>query len=457
MPRCGAMAAAQLIDAGAFDDRMRALGPFETTPHIAVAVSGGPDSLCLAVLTHQWTGANGGQTTGLIVDHGLRPESSDEAARVATQLRALGIDAHVLTWAGAKPRRNIQARARAARYHQLLTWCRTQGVLHLAVGHQALDQTETYLMRQRAGSGPDGLAGMAAVSEHQGVRVIRPLLPLAPERLRETLRAADVSWIDDPSNQDENYTRVGIRRELRAKPSLDALSAARRAAAARRHTAEHIVAEILADAVRLSALGYATLDWGAFRHLPPQTAQRCLARVLQCIGGLDYAPRTAQLEALLTHVLGDRAAEPRTLGGCLVVSRNEHDLIVCREPAAIAQEVQLEEGYDLVWDQRFRLRVRPNEPANRPLSVRRLDDAAWGMLRERFPAAAKALTDSGGPFGLPAPARSSLPMLCDLDGPCALPHLPNQLTRPPDEPHALLISFRPRVSLAGASFAVGGS
>ena len=201
------------IDDAEFARRMRALAPFETAPHIAVAVSGGPDSLCLAYLTQRWTADIGGRTTGLIVDHGLRDESHAEARAVERQLVALGMTAQVLRWTGDKPRRNIQAAARDARYALLLDWCRAWGVLHLGVAHHAADQAETLLMRRRAGSGEDGLAGMSPLSERDDARILRPFLDLTPDRLRATLCAAGLSWVDDPSNRDLRFTRTRLRRE----------------------------------------------------------------------------------------------------------------------------------------------------------------------------------------------------------------------------------------------------
>ena len=212
------VAAATPIYDAEFDRRMQAFAPFESAPEIAVAVSGGPDSLCLAFLIQRWSEGLGGRTVGLIVDHGLRDESHDEARAVAHQLRALGVSTQVLSWTGDKPQRNVQATARDARYALLLDWCRAHRVIHLALGHHAADQAETHLLRLRAGSGADGLAGMAPISERGGTRIIRPFLDLPPERLRATLTTAGLSWVDDPSNRDLRYARAQLRQEICGAP-----------------------------------------------------------------------------------------------------------------------------------------------------------------------------------------------------------------------------------------------
>ena len=178
------------LGAAEFAGLIEALGPFEQRPRLAVAVSGGPDSLCLCLLAAGWAAARGGAVSALIVDHGLRPEAAAEARQVAAWLRARRIDHHVLRWAGAKPATGIQAAAREARYRLLGDWCRAAGVLHLLLGHHLDDQAETVALRQARQSGAEGLAGMAAVRELAGLRLLRPFLTVPKTRLLATLEGA---------------------------------------------------------------------------------------------------------------------------------------------------------------------------------------------------------------------------------------------------------------------------
>src|SRR5438067_13710680 len=94
-------------------------------------------------------------------------------------MAARGIEHHVLAWSGPKPATGIQEAARAARYGLLAEWCRAQGCLHLPTAHHREDQAETYLIRERARSGLDGLVGMSARRELGGVRLVG-LLPAVP-------------------------------------------------------------------------------------------------------------------------------------------------------------------------------------------------------------------------------------------------------------------------------------
>jgi tRNA(Ile)-lysidine synthase len=147
---------------------MAPFAPFEARPVLAVAVSGGRDSLCLAVLAQEWAAARGGTTVGLIVDHGLRASSADEAAAAGRLLAGRGIESEILRWSGDKPRHGIQEQARAARYDLLTQACRRRSVLHLLVAHHLADQAETVAMRALRGSGPDGRCGPCSSCRDRG-------------------------------------------------------------------------------------------------------------------------------------------------------------------------------------------------------------------------------------------------------------------------------------------------
>ena len=197
-----------------FNQLIEPLGPWgpdrPQMPPIAVAVSGGADSLCLCLLASRWRS----NVIALIVDHGLRHNSAEEAKFVAQQLRDLSIPSKILTLEKLNPGSAIEERARIARYQALFSACCELGCVDLLLGHHAGDQAETVLMRIRAGSGEDGLAAMAQITELPEIRLVRPLLTIAPQRLRATLRKENISWVEDPSNQDQHIQRNRLRKEL---------------------------------------------------------------------------------------------------------------------------------------------------------------------------------------------------------------------------------------------------
>ncbi|HEY8289412.1 MAG TPA: tRNA lysidine(34) synthetase TilS, partial [Acetobacteraceae bacterium] len=331
---------------GVFDAAMARLGPFEPRPRLAAAVSGGADSMALAVLTDSWVGRQGGSLLAIIIDHGLRREAAAEAAVTRERLLARGIAVQVCRLDGLAHGPALAERARQARFAALTRTCRDAGILHLLLGHHAGDQAETVMMRVLRGSGSRGLAGMAALQESDQLRLLRPLLDVAPGRLRTFLYAAGLDWVEDPSNRDVAALRPRLRL-LRGDPSGEgegtrAVCAAARSAGLRRAADDGAVAAVLAARVVFRPDGVALLSPGPIRP-------DALAAVIQTIAGAPYPADPAAVAAL--------AARPRpaTIGGVrLMPARRLTDgMLVVREAAAMSGPVPAEPG--AVWDRRFRL------------------------------------------------------------------------------------------------------
>jgi tRNA(Ile)-lysidine synthase len=310
------------VSAAEFSKLIARLGPFEDRPHLAVAVSGGADSMALLRLAALWARARKGKITALTVDHRLRTESAAEARQVARWCRTLGVAHVVLSWEGVKPATGIQAAARAARYGLLEDWCVAHGVLHLLVAHHADDQAETTALRRERGSGEDGLAGMAAIVETRRIRILRPLLGVPKARLIATLIRARQGWIEDPSNRDPRFARARLRAAKAPRRVL--------AYAKRRNAREAQVAELLAGAW-VHPSGWAEADEAALAAAGPDLGRRALARLLQCVGGAEYPPATEKLEALWRAVTERRLSQARTLAFCRIQARKGR-LVIALEP-----------------------------------------------------------------------------------------------------------------------------
>lgn len=439
------MSAARPLDPADIDALMAPLGPFETSPAIAVAVSGGADSMALALLLHDWARRHGGRAVALTVDHGLRPQAGEEAARVGRWLAARGMAHHVLRWEGPKPAADVQAAARAARHRLLREWCAANGVLHLALAHHREDQAETLLLRLARGSGVEGLSAMAPVTEAREVRLLRPLLRVPRARLRATLRAEGQDWIEDPSNQHPGFSRSRLRALMPAL-AAEGMTAERLAATAgrlarARAALEADAAQALARGVRLHPAGFVRLDARLLAGLPPEVGLRMLARVLATVASADYPPRHERLERLHAALLagGGRA---RTLAGCVVVPGTDEHL-VCREPASVAPPVPVTAGEAAAWDGRFVAAV--TGPAGARGTLGALGEEGW----REIVAAAPALRRTPIPYR----ARLSLPALRDSAGVSAVAFLGYNR----GERGALAFSrpvFRPARPLGGAAFAL---
>ena len=432
---------------------MAPLGPFEPAPRIAVAVSGGPDSLALCLLADRWARARRGAVFGLTVDHGLRPESGAEATQVRRWLTGRGITHRTLRWPGARPVTGLQEQARAARLALLTGWCRRAGVLHLLLGHQREDQAETALQRLVRGSGIDGLAAMAPVRlalepAGGGVRLLRPLLPVSRDALIATLARWDQPWIDDPTNRDTRHARPRLATAL-ARLGAEGLSAERLAKAAERAAGDRsaldeLCTDLLAACTRPSPAGFVTIDLSVLRRAPSALAVRALGCVVTTVSGSAYPPRQERLERL-AHRLLDDGTKAATLGGCRVVPQRDGRVVVCREPSAASEVRPLVPGESALWDRRFVVSLGLSATAG-PYVVRRLGTDGLAQARAMARSSGMSLTTDG----IPAPARPSLPALFDLDGPLAAPHLGFRRTSRQYEVGAaeFSVSFRPARPLA---------
>lgn len=432
------------LGASEFSRLMAALGPFEERPVIAAAVSGGPDSMVLCHLADQWARERGGRVEALIVDHGLRPDATEESRRVAGWLTESAIGSRILTWDGAKPRSHIQATARAARYRLLLDWCGREGIAHLLLGHHRDDLAETLLMRLERGSGLDGLAAMAAIVETPGGRLLRPLLTVPAARLRATLAENRLPSVDDPSNRDRRYGRVRVRQMMPALAAqgVDADRLARTALAMGRgrRFMDDAVARFLAVAVTPHEAGFCWLDAAAYQAAPGEVARRALIRLLLHVGGGPYPPRSERL-GRLHRALADRTlGGGRTLAGCRLLPRRR-GVLVCREPGAVSGSVALRAGNSVIWDRRFRIRLQDGNTGT--YTVGCLGREAHGRRFEH---------------PVPAAARPSLPAIFDLDGVVAVPHLSFVRGRRGERTiEGFTADFRPAHALSPAGFAFAGA
>ena len=435
--------------AAAFTAAMETFAPFENAPRLAVAVSGGADSLSLCFLARDWTAARGGLVTALTVDHGLRPESAEEARQVAACMARHGIEHKVLSWLGEKPGTRLQEAARAARYRLMCGWCRDNAILHLLLGHHADDQAETVLYRLIRGSGLDGLTGMSAVADSAEVRLLRPLLGCRAADLRRFLRSYGEVWVDDPSNRDARFVRTHLRA---MGPSLEAaglgqpvlFAAAARMAAARTAMQASVVA-LLARCCRVHPMGFARLDRAVMAAAPVEIGAKALTRIVTMIGGSKRECAAEGARRMYERLFRAEDRTNASLGRCLLVG-DSPDVLVCRERRHLPPPRFLHADEEILWDGRFRLKaMRLKERVAGPWHVRALQQEDWRMIRAHSATLAQQ--------GTPTLVRSTLPVVCDEGGLVSAPHFAfvrDDLSAM----HAMVakVSWSPRNGVTGAGY-----
>lgn len=345
-----------------------------TEPAIGLAVSGGADSLALLLLAHRWVAglATPPRLHVYTVDHRLRPEAAGEAAMVMATARARQVPATTLAWTGDKPAAGLQEAARIARYRLIGQAMAADGVGVLLTAHHASDQAETVLMRMAHGSGIEGLRGMAATAEVEGVRVHRPLLHLDPADLRAVVDAAGLEPAEDPSNRDLSYERVRWRRMLPELAALGLDPASLGTFATRMAEADAAIAQMaagcFAEIVELDGFGAARIELAPLIGLSPAISTRLLGRVLNIVGGRQKPRALGQVERLRQTIAEGTLPRATTVLGC-VVRIKDGALAVAREPGrASPPDALLAPRSELVWDERFRI-INASDDAGLTASV----------------------------------------------------------------------------------------
>lgn len=339
-------------DHAALLERLRQQFHSSLPARIGVAVSGGSDSLSLLYLLEACFRDQPVELMVATVDHGLRPESRSEAETVAGHAQALGLRHCILTWEeGPKAQGNLQDQARQARLQLLTSWARRNGIPILTLGHTADDQAETVVMRLSRAAGVNGLAGIPQRRTQGGVSLLRPLLDVRRETLRNYLRHRGIDWIEDPSNDDERFERIRTRKAMCQLESLgltaEVLSTvAQNMSKARKALGWYAFLE--AREMMRFASGSIVIDLRKFRVLSDEISHRLMTQAIMWISGSQYPPRR---QPMIETVAAAQRGGSATLGGCRIL-RHRDEIWICREAAALRGAVC---SSGEVWDNKWRI------------------------------------------------------------------------------------------------------
>lgn len=352
---------------------------------LAVAFSGGGDSLALLLLTKSWAEAHGRRLLVLTVDHGLNPASAGWTARCEATAARLGLPFHALRWEGAKPVTGLPAAARAARHALLADAAREAGAKVILLGHTADDLAEAAAMRAEGSTVPSPAewSPSPAWPEGRGVFLLRPMLHLRRAALRAWLGEQDETWIDDPANDDQRFARARARKTA-ILPAGEGDPAA--------------LGGGTAPAARSQAGAGLAAAWGGLT-LPRAAPAAHVAAACLCAAGGSRPPRGEKLQRLVERL---RAGEMFT--ATLAEARIDaggHEAVFMRDSGrAGITEQHFAEAEVGVWDGRFEVY------AAAAVTIRPLR----GLAR-RLPAAQQAALRA-----IPAAARPTLPAIVSEDG-----------------------------------------
>ena len=267
---------------------------------ILVAVSGGADSLALAYATLIESAPLAIRAVAVTIDHQLQEKSADQATKVEKQLRAMGYQDVVVAEVKVSLESGLEAGARSARYEALQRVAIEKSAVKVLLGHTRDDQAESVLLGLARGSGTRSLSGMAI---ENGI-YLRPLLSLTRAQTEEACTEAGIEYWNDPHNENREFSRVRVRREVlpvmeeQIGPGIAAALA--RSAALLRDDADALDAIASAE---ISRHNLTDLACSALEHLPRAIRTRILRSAIYAAGspsGSISADHIGAVEALVT-------------------------------------------------------------------------------------------------------------------------------------------------------------
>ena len=296
-----------------------------------VAGSGGPDSLALAYFAKCFSQLKKVNFYYYLVDHRLRKDSSKEAKKALNLLKKIDVKCKVLIWQGKKPKSNIQSIARFNRYSLLIKECKKRNLNNILLGHQNDDLNENFLIRMMRGSGLKGLVSMDEISENNNIKFLRPLLSIEKNKLKMVSLKVFKSFIEDPSNINENFKRIRVRNLIKnlEKEGFDKkkfnltinnLKSANKALEfyAKRNVLENSFFNSEKHSIILSKDFFAQ---------PNEIILRSFIKVIQTISRNYYPPRGKSVKNLIIEIKSKKNKQKFTLGGCIFEKINETVII----------------------------------------------------------------------------------------------------------------------------------
>jgi len=299
---------------------------------LAVAVSGGPDSLALAYLTKCYSLKNKIKVKYFIVNHKLRKEATLEAENVKKVLKKIDIKCTVLNWNGKKPSKNIQASARDKRYSLLANKCKRNNIKYLLLGHHLNDLFENFLIRMVRGSGLNGLISFSKNTKYrdQDLNIIRPLLNLEKKDLLYISKEVLSFFVKDPSNINEDYKRTRIRNLLHSleKEGLDIKKlklTINNLKDSDKSIKFYVDKNLKKNVVFLKKKNTYILNYNFFDQ-SHEIIFRSLTSIIQKLGKKYYPVRGKSINELIKKI-NKKSFTKVTLGGCFIERVNETTLI----------------------------------------------------------------------------------------------------------------------------------
>jgi len=299
--------------------------------NFAVAVSGGSDSLCLAYLCKLYSLEFKNKIHVIIVDHGLRKESKEEAIEVKNILKRQKIKSIIANWKGKPPISNIQKNARDIRYFLISNYCSKKNIKYLLTAHHMDDQIENFFIRLLRGSGLKGLSSMSEnVSYSDNLKIVRPFLEFKKNDLKYVTLSAFKTFISDPSNYNEKFLRVRIRKFKKnlEEEGLDMRNIIRTVnnLNSASKSLNYYKNKALQKYVSFLSKNKCLINKQIFKDEAWEIIFYSFSDILSLVSGTYYPPRSKKIVNLIRRI-GKNNFYKSTLGGCVIEKKDDFVLI----------------------------------------------------------------------------------------------------------------------------------
>lgn len=301
-----------------FSQIIKNIFPKTLPKKIAVAVSGGVDSMTLLVLLKNIFAKKNKiriEIFCISIDHKTRKNSSDDARFVLEFCQKNKIHCEVLeSYLEDVPQVDVENSLREVRYHLFEKFCTNNQIKYLFLAHHKQDIAENFLIRLFRGSGIDGLAAMDQIRDfsqrNSQLKIVRPLLEFSKEDLKTYLKQQNIRWREDESNDDEKFLRNKIRKFLKSLPESDAIQNRISLAANAMLEAKNIIdSKTKKEFPRIFKQqkdDSFIVDLEKFKKLEKSSATRYLALCLMEASGRNYKPRLKKLIRIYDLIMEDK-------------------------------------------------------------------------------------------------------------------------------------------------------
>lgn len=304
-----------------FENKIREIFAAKKLPKkIAVAVSGGCDSLALTFLLASFCQKNNIKLFAFTVDHKMRQGSKTEALQLNKLLLDFAINHEISEISSdSVPQKNIEANLRKLRYELLISLCKKHKITHLFLGHQMEDVAENFLIRLFRGSGLDGLAAISENSLVDKINILRPLLRFSKQDLKEFLQQKNITWFEDESNSDEKFLRNKIRAFLNDFSDAEIINERIKNAADEIALTRNIFdKKVLFWAKKILRFekSFFVIDVKNLAKVEEKIALKILAFAAMEVAQNEYKPRLKDLLKFYEYLLANESCKRRDFYGC---------------------------------------------------------------------------------------------------------------------------------------------